>query len=177
MSVPLHPLLPSPPTHSAFMSQEEPADRSPGPKVRTEFFFALETAPPALVFLFLCGGSGLWLPHLLHCSMWWPPQAALDGSGFSSFCICTLSLFGITHNSLRKTPSSILFPVDLPVVWLCSLSEEENLDKPRLKFQFSVNRHRPNNRKQLEYLFKNTGLLELQPLVLTPFYESLCMFF
>lgn len=54
MSVPLHPSLPSPPTHSAFMSQEEPADRSPGPKVRTDSPLLLKLLPRLALLVSLC---------------------------------------------------------------------------------------------------------------------------
>lgn len=50
---------------------------------------------PRLLFLFLCAGSSLWLLHLLHCSMRWPPQAALDGSTCLSVS-ARFPLFGIT---------------------------------------------------------------------------------
>lgn len=176
MSVPLHPSLPSSPTHSAFMSQEEPADRSPGPKIRTDSplllkllprlgllvslwrLWSLASASAALLNVVASSGCLGWLRILvslyLHVvSVWHYSQFSEEDSLIHSLSCGSPS--GVTMFSIRG----------------------RDLDKPHLKFQISVSRHRPNNRKQLEYLFKNSGLLELQPLVLTPFYESLCVFF
>ena len=110
MSVPLHPSLPSPPTHSAFMSQEEPADRSPGPKVRTEFFFALETAPPALsCFSVQAPVSGFRTCCTAQCGgllrlPWMPRDSRLY---VSAHCLC-LALLTILWGRLPH-PSSFLW--------------------------------------------------------------------
>ena len=110
MSVPLHPSLPSPPTHSDFMRQEEPPDRSPGPKVRTEFF-ALETAPPALSSCFSVPAlvSGFRICCIAQCGglLRLPWMARDSRLSVCAHCLC-LALLTILWGRLPH-PSSFLW--------------------------------------------------------------------
>lgn len=172
------PSLASPATHSHFVSKE-PADVSPFPKYlpRTAFPVALDPTDVGLV-VSLPPGSVLWLPYLLLCSTW-PLQVPCTASWslplFNRHPVFILALFTIL---CKRLPHPFSF-LNLPVVWrgLQSLSEEGDPNKPPFDPKFSVNRHIQSSRRQLEYMLKNTGLLESELLVLTSFYERLCVFF
>lgn len=156
MSVPLHPSCWSPPHTLSFMSQEEPADeRKPWSQGhRTRILPCSWNCSLALLFLFLC--AALLSGFCICCIAQWGGllQAALGQ--LRILVSLYLHVFSVWHYSQFSEEDSHPFSFlwISPVVRLCSSASEMRIWTNHTLDSSFLSRHGPNDRKQLEYLFK-----------------------